>query len=91
VCALDNERAGTVGALTSREAAAAAVAESARRGYPDGQALAGVFAWLLPNDLVWNYVGKNRRRSTSSTGTRTPSASRPGCTATSCAWRSTTR
>jgi polyhydroxyalkanoate synthase len=59
VCALDNERAGTVGALTSRAAAAAAVAESARRGYLDGQALAGVFAWLRPNDLVWNYVVNN--------------------------------
>jgi polyhydroxyalkanoate synthase len=59
VCALDNEQAGTVGALTSREAAAAAVAESARRGYLDGQALAGVFAWLRPNDLVWNYVVNN--------------------------------
>lgn len=59
VCALDNERAGTVGALASREAAAAAVAESARRGYLDGQALAGVFAWLRPNDLIWNYVVNN--------------------------------
>jgi polyhydroxyalkanoate synthase len=59
VCALDNARAGTVGALTSREAAAAAVAESARRGYLDGQALAGVFAWLRPNDLVWSYVVNN--------------------------------
>ena len=59
MCALDNERAGDVGALTSREAAAAAVAESARRGYLDGQALAGVFAWLRPNDLVWNYVVNN--------------------------------
>jgi polyhydroxyalkanoate synthase len=59
VCALDNTRAGTVGALTSREAAAAAIAESARRGYLDGQALAGVFAWLRPNDLVWNYVVNN--------------------------------
>jgi polyhydroxyalkanoate synthase len=59
VSALDNTRAGDIGALTSREAAAAAVAESARRGYLDGQALAGVFAWLRPNDLVWNYVVNN--------------------------------
>ena len=59
VCALDNERAGTVGALASREAAAAAIAESCRRGYLDGQALAGVFAWLRPNDLIWNYVVNN--------------------------------
>jgi polyhydroxyalkanoate synthase len=59
VAALDNARAGTVGALASREAAAAAIAESARRGYLDGQALAGVFAWLRPNDLIWNYVVNN--------------------------------
>jgi polyhydroxyalkanoate synthase subunit PhaC len=59
VCALDSERAGTAGALATRETAAAAVAESARRGYLDGQALAGVFAWLRPNDLVWNYVVNN--------------------------------
>jgi polyhydroxyalkanoate synthase subunit PhaC len=59
VCALDSERSGDVGALASRELAAAAIAESARRGYLDGQALAGVFAWLRPNDLVWNYVVNN--------------------------------
>jgi polyhydroxyalkanoate synthase len=45
--------------MTSREVAAAAVAESARKGYLDGQALAGVLAWLRPNDLVWNYVVNN--------------------------------
>ena len=59
VAALDNERAGTATALIGREAAAAAVADSARRGYLDGQALSGVFAWLRPNDLVWNYVVNN--------------------------------
>ncbi len=59
VCALDNDAEGTVSALTSRDVAAAAVAESARRGYVDGQALAGVFTWLRPNDLVWNYVVNN--------------------------------
>ena len=59
VCALDNARAGTAAAFTGREVAAAAVADSARRGYLDGQALAGVFTWLRPNDLVWNYVVNN--------------------------------
>src|SRR6202022_4448504 len=59
VCALDNARAGTTGALATREVAAAAVAESARRGYLDGRALAGVFAWLRPNDLIWGYVVNN--------------------------------
>ena len=59
VSALDSARAGTAGAFMSRDVAAAAIAESARRGYVDGQALAGVFAWLRPNDLVWNYVVNN--------------------------------
>jgi polyhydroxyalkanoate synthase len=55
VCVLDNERAGMVGALTDKSVAQLAVAESARKGYLDGRALAGVFAWLRPNDLIWNY------------------------------------
>jgi polyhydroxyalkanoate synthase subunit PhaC len=59
VCALDNAQAGTTDALATRPVAAAAVAESARRGYLDGEALAGVFAWLRPNDLIWNYVINN--------------------------------
>jgi polyhydroxyalkanoate synthase len=59
VCALDNARAGTAAALASREVAAAAIAESARKGYLDGRALAGVFAWLRPNDLIWGYVVNN--------------------------------
>jgi polyhydroxyalkanoate synthase subunit PhaC len=59
VCALDNAQAGTVSALATRDLAAAAVAESARKGYVDGQALAGVFTWLRPNDLVWSYVVNN--------------------------------
>ena len=59
VCALDQARMGTAGAFASREAAAAAVAESARKGYVDGRALEGIFAWLRPNDLVWNYFVNN--------------------------------
>jgi poly[(R)-3-hydroxyalkanoate] polymerase subunit PhaC len=37
----------------------AAIADSARRGYLDGQALSGVFTWLRPNDLVWGYWVNN--------------------------------
>lgn len=59
VCALDNDTEGTMSALASRDIAAAAVAESARKGYLDGRALEGVFTWLRPNDLVWNYVVNN--------------------------------
>jgi poly[(R)-3-hydroxyalkanoate] polymerase subunit PhaC len=59
VCAIDNEQAGDASALATRELAAAAVAESARRGYLAGDALASVFAWLRPNDLIWNYAINN--------------------------------
>jgi polyhydroxyalkanoate synthase subunit PhaC len=59
VCALDTAAEGTFAALGTHDIAAAAVADSARRGYVDGQALAGVFTWLRPNDLVWNYVVNN--------------------------------
>ena len=45
--------------MLDRATAALAVADSARRGYLDGRALAGVFAWLRPNDLVWNYWVSN--------------------------------
>ena len=59
VCVLDNRHAGTAGAFMEPSTAAVAVADSARRGYLDGRSLAGVFAWLRPNDLVWNYWVSN--------------------------------
>jgi poly(3-hydroxyalkanoate) synthetase len=59
VCALDSPQEGVIGALTTREAAAAAVASSAYRGYVDGRALAEIFAWLRPNDMIWNYWVNN--------------------------------
>ena len=59
VCALDRPQEGIIGALTTREAAAASVAASAVRGYVDGRALAEIFAWLRPNDLIWNYWVNN--------------------------------
>src|SRR4029453_4052080 len=59
VTVLDPARAGTAGALSDRRLAAAATALSARRGYLDGRALAEVFAWLRPDDLIWNYWVNN--------------------------------
>jgi polyhydroxyalkanoate synthase len=59
VTVLDNERAGTAAAINNRRLAAAAKAMSRRRGYLDGRALAEVFAWLRPGDLVWNYWVNN--------------------------------
>jgi polyhydroxyalkanoate synthase len=59
VCVIDSERAGTASAFMNREVAAASVADVARKGYLDGRALQGVFAWLRPNDLIWSYVVNN--------------------------------
>jgi polyhydroxyalkanoate synthase len=55
VAVLDQSDAGVAGALLTKEAADAAVRASAARGYLDGRMLAEVFAWLRPNDLIWNY------------------------------------
>ena len=59
VTLLDQERAGAVGSMVDAGTAQFAVAQSQRKGYLDGKALAGVFAWLRPNDLIWNYWVNN--------------------------------
>ncbi len=59
VTVLDQERAGLPSALLSHKAAAASTRASAEKGYLDGRILAEVFAWLRPNDLVWNYWVNN--------------------------------
>ena len=59
VTVLDWARAGTVTALMDEEAVSAATEKSRRKGYLDGAQLAEVFAWLRPNDLVWNYWVNN--------------------------------
>jgi polyhydroxyalkanoate synthase len=59
VTVIDNESAGTTNAIMDRKVAAAATALSKRKGYLDGRALAEVFAWLRPGDLIWNYWVNN--------------------------------
>ncbi len=59
VTVIDNVDAGTASALVDERLAALAKAKSARKGYLDGRALAEVFAWLRPGDLVWNYWVNN--------------------------------
>jgi class II poly(R)-hydroxyalkanoic acid synthase len=59
VTVLDQSRAGLASAAVDERVAAAAIAASASRGYLDGRALAEVFAWLRPNDLIWNYWVNN--------------------------------
>jgi len=59
VTVLDQARAGTAGAMIDEGTATAAMAASAARGYLDGRTLAEVFAWLRPDDLIWNYWVNN--------------------------------
>jgi polyhydroxyalkanoate synthase subunit PhaC len=59
VTVLDNERAGLAAAFTGPRMAEVAKKVSRRRGYLDGRALAEIFAWLRPGDLVWNYWVNN--------------------------------
>jgi class II poly(R)-hydroxyalkanoic acid synthase len=59
VCVLDQRRAGTASAFMDERTAAMAKFASSARGYLDGRALAEVFAWLRPDDLVWSYWVNN--------------------------------
>ena len=59
VTVIDNADAGTVSALVDQRTAEAAKRLSRRKGYLDGKALSQVFAWLRPDDLIWNYWVNN--------------------------------
>jgi polyhydroxyalkanoate synthase len=59
VTVLDQARAGTAGAMIDEATANAAMAVSRAQGYLDGRSLAEVFAWLRPDDLIWNYWVNN--------------------------------
>src|SRR6478735_128402 len=59
VTVLDQERAGVTSALLSHKSAAASTRASQEKGYLDGRSLAEIFAWLRPNDLIWNYWVNN--------------------------------
>jgi polyhydroxyalkanoate synthase len=59
VTVLDQARGGTAGAFLDEKSAKSAVRASAKKGYLDGATLAEVFAWLRPNDLIWNYWVNN--------------------------------
>ena len=64
VTVLDQARAGLASAVADERTARLAAAASAARGYLDGRSLDEVFAWLRPNDLIWNYWVNNLYRST---------------------------
>lgn len=57
VCVLDTMAStdNDMAALVTPETVMAAKQMSATRGILDGQDMAKMFAWMRPNDLVWNY------------------------------------
>ena len=61
VCVLDTSTVqdATTGVFVTPATIAAAKAGSRKRGVVEGTDLARMFAWLRPNDLVWNYVVNN--------------------------------
>jgi polyhydroxyalkanoate synthase len=61
VCVLDTSAVQntTAGLFVTPATIAAAKAASRKRGVVEGADLARMFAWMRPNDLVWNYVVNN--------------------------------
>jgi polyhydroxyalkanoate synthase len=59
VTVLDQAHAGLASAVVDERTVRVAEAASRARGYLDGRSLAEVFAWLRPNDLIWNYWVNN--------------------------------
>ncbi len=72
VAGLDTAQESQIGMLASKPAVEAARLRSQRAGYLDGKDLAKVFAWLRPNDLVWNYWVNNYLLGPEPTGVRHP-------------------
>ena len=59
VTLLDMTEAATTVSLMDKGTAKASMPASRARGYMDGHTLAEVFAWLRPDDLIWNYSVNN--------------------------------
>ncbi len=59
VTVLDSSVESTLGLFATKETIAAARETSRLRGVVEGQEMAGMFAWLRPNDLIWNYWVNN--------------------------------
>lgn len=62
VCVLNSEAAledSTLGLFSSPATIRAAKARSRRKGFVGGEEMASMFAWLRPNDLIWNYWVNN--------------------------------
>ena len=59
VAVLDAEAESLLGLFATKESIAAAKAASGLHGVLEGSEMGRVFAWMRPNDLVWNYWVNN--------------------------------
>ncbi len=59
VTTIDTHAKSVMNMFVSERTATAAVKKSQSAGILDGRSLARVFAWVRPNDLVWNYWVSN--------------------------------
>jgi polyhydroxyalkanoate synthase len=59
VAVLDTDADSLLGIFATPETIAAAKLNSARKGVLEGNEMGRVFAWMRPNDLVWNYWVNN--------------------------------
>src|SRR6266851_1963951 len=59
VTVLDSNVESTMGLFATKETIEAARQVSRLRGVIEGQEMARAFAWLRPNDLIWNYWVNN--------------------------------
>jgi polyhydroxyalkanoate synthase len=59
VTLIDTEVTSTLNMFSSERTVRSAISSSRRKGILDGRDLARVFAWVRPNDLVWNYWVSN--------------------------------
>jgi len=59
VTIMDTEAPSMVGMFASPATIEKAIKRSRKKGYLDGAEMSRIFAWLRPNDLIWNYWVNN--------------------------------
>jgi polyhydroxyalkanoate synthase len=59
VTLIDTEVTSTLNMFASERTVTTAIANSRRKGVLEGRSLSRMFAWVRPNDLVWNYWVSN--------------------------------
>ena len=59
VTTIDTEAKSSMNMFASRRSVESSISQTRRRGVLRGSDLARVFAWVRPNDLVWNYWVSN--------------------------------